>query len=242
MERTVNNKYKIKIDLMPGDGNCLFSAIVHRLTELHHTHAVFHEAVSVMRRECVRHLYQSAGTYRNLIITEAIERGGSWPEEDRHDSIVSSYLLSISQNGIWAGSESIAAVRVTIRVFSVESSPLLFEGRAGNETINIFYNGVNHYDSVREVIELTGQGTVNRIDQDSSMGHTELSGNDGLANNDMADWEDDCRVQFRYFFDVSGSSTPVLKYLISPASSESLYYAIIHQLLNTLVNRVEFKK
>ncbi|KXJ71751.1 hypothetical protein RP20_CCG009609 [Aedes albopictus] len=73
MERTVNNKYKIKIDLMPGDGNCLFSAIVHQLTDLQHTHAVFHEAVSVMRRECVRHLYQSAGTYRNLIITEAIE-------------------------------------------------------------------------------------------------------------------------------------------------------------------------
>lgn len=189
---------------MPGDGNCLFAAIVYQLTELHYTHEVFQDAIFVMRQECAKHLYSCIDTYRNLIITEAIERGESWPEENRHGAIISGYLQQLSHDGVWAGSESIAAVRdilgVTIRIFSNETHPIVFEGRAGSATVNIYYNGVNHYDSVREVIELYEQQKANRVEKhpqlNNTLAATDLNKVSGLANNEIVDQEEEPRVSF----------------------------------------------
>lgn len=170
MERTVNSKFILKIHPIPGDGNCLFSSLVHQLTGLHHSHDLHQEAIRVMRQECVNHLHSSIDTYRDIIITEALERGQAWPDDvdgNTHDRIIANHLEELRKNGVWGGSEVLVAVRdklgVTIRVFADHFSPLVFEGNNNNETINVFYNGVNHYDSVIDVSEAFDENTIGKF-------------------------------------------------------------------------------
>lgn len=82
-------------------------------------------------------------------------RGIPWPNSgSAQRTIIEDHLLELSKDREWGGSEILNAVRdqfgFTIRVFSKEQEPLIFEGNGG-ETVNIFYNGIDHYDSVSEV-------------------------------------------------------------------------------------------
>lgn len=114
--------------------------------------------------------------YRYHILTEAVAaRGITWPtNEEQQSYIVEEHLQLLRRNGEWGGSEVLNAVRdmlgCTIRVFSKYTEPLEFEGRT-SETVNIFYNGINHYDSVTKVIEINdeaaaiGKGDQRRRDE-----------------------------------------------------------------------------
>lgn len=170
----LNNKYQVSIVKIPPDGNCLFSSIVHQLTKLDYSHEAHKDAVRILRQESVEYISANKKLYWNHILMEATAaRGIEWPNtEELQRTLINDHLRLLSKDREWGGSEILNAVRdqygFTIRVFSREQEPLIFEGR-GTEKVDIYYNGIDHYDSIQEVTVLNEDmdernGVANSID------------------------------------------------------------------------------
>lgn len=196
----LNNKYQVIIVKIPPDGNCLFSSIVHQLTKLDHSHEAHKDAVRILRQESVNYISANKKLYWNHILMEATAaRRIEWPNtEELQKVLVDDHLRLLFKDQEWGGSEILNAVRdqygFTIRVFSREREPLIFEGR-GAETVDIFYNGIDHYDSIHEVIELDKERDQKLLDAEESGKNTvsfnyERVPNQGIYDNGNEESDD----------------------------------------------------
>lgn len=131
-----------------------------------------------MRATTVEHLRVYQERYRELIITEGLERGERWPDEEQAQAtIIQQRLLTLERDGVWGGSDVLAAVRdklgVTIRIFTAQFQPIVFESQTNSYAmINLFYNGVDHYDSitrVHDIEQLTGDIQTNVVIEQQAM-------------------------------------------------------------------------
>lgn len=149
---------------IPGDGDCLFGSLVHQLYGVTPKNALFkpysrqlrHIAVQEIKSN-IEHYYENVVYYANELVL------GDMPLAER----INAYLNLLDSSGVWAGTESIAAIsnhfKVGITVHQdnacMRFSPIEADDMDPQlQIINIFYRGSSegkgrggersHYDSV----------------------------------------------------------------------------------------------
>lgn len=159
-ERT--QRYRIKVLHIPGDGNCLFTAICHQLNGYTVPSDTISTAARRLRDIVVRSVWDNRQMtrIRNAILSRVSDE---WPTQvnANYDQQVRTVLQNLQLDGFWGGEETITAVmeifNVSIKIFyqndmTQELSPishtptkqlrLFFRLRSGSRNV------YNHYDSI----------------------------------------------------------------------------------------------
>nr|XP_029723846.1 uncharacterized protein LOC115264314 [Aedes albopictus] len=147
---------RIKTVEVPGDGNCLFYAVVQQLSGRKCFDSQFFNEAMSLRRKTVDYLMSHKTEMRDVILAEIItsSNGTTSNLSDRQlDEKIDQHLRNLAKCGTWAGGEALMAIKeivgANIRIYNPHYQPLeLIHGNGRCKTIEIYFNGINHYDSV----------------------------------------------------------------------------------------------
>ncbi|KAL1403399.1 hypothetical protein pipiens_019385 [Culex pipiens pipiens] len=142
--------HSLVVQTIPGDGNCIFGAVVHQLLGLHPACDALRFAAerSALRRRVVCFLESNIMEFYEFLELGASDLGPAATIED--------YLAYLSTEGVWGGEEVLA---VTSRLYrcdilmwnSVTGATQRFESIHGSTgTLRVLYTG-SHYDSIVSV-------------------------------------------------------------------------------------------
>lgn len=102
------SNWKVKVLLIPGDGNCIFSSLCHQLNGFAISSELHKEGTRRLRRTVVEHIWHNRYTIRikNAITTRVME---DWPRSsnDNYDDQVNVVLSYLQTDGNWGGQETI---------------------------------------------------------------------------------------------------------------------------------------
>lgn len=151
---------KIKLVQVPGDGSCMFYAVVQQITGWTRFDEKFKEKARQLRKWTVEYLWNNREDMKEVILAAMDDGTTIIPEENSEEymALVVEYIMELAKDSTWAGTESIMALKEilqkNIRVFSPDMAPQEYQfGDGLNQTIEIYYNGVNHYNSIHRVEE-----------------------------------------------------------------------------------------
>ncbi|XP_062712853.1 OTU domain-containing protein 3-like [Aedes albopictus] len=147
---------RIKTVEVPGDGNCLFYAVVQQLSGRKCFDSQFFNEAMRLRRRTVDYLMSHKTEMRDVILAEIITSSNVTTSNlsDRQlDEKIDQHLRNLAKCGTWAGGEALMAIKeivgANIRIYNPHYQPLeLVHGNGRCKTIEIYFNGINHYDSV----------------------------------------------------------------------------------------------
>ena len=106
------------------DGNCLFSAVRHQLTQQHMSN------IEDLRQLATMHIQDNAAEYEAFMVDESLQ----------------DYCQRMSRSGEWGGQLELVALSkalgASIRVFQAHSEPLIFspDNSCGSSVLNISYH------------------------------------------------------------------------------------------------------
>lgn len=149
---------KVKVVNVPGDGNCLFYAIVQQLSGRKVFDAKFYGDAMHLRKATVEYLRGHMVEMKDVILNEIIamrnESLENLTDEQLKDKM-EQHLQNLEKDGTWAGGEVLVALKeilgMNIRIYNPHYHPLdILYGDGLGRTIEIYYNGTNHYDSVEQ--------------------------------------------------------------------------------------------
>ncbi|XP_055523232.1 deubiquitinase OTUD6B-like [Wyeomyia smithii] len=152
----------ILVRRMPGDGHCLFSALVHQHFKSEVGSVEHYENVRNLRRRIVEHIRSNIENFRASLVDTVEEMSHL-----RHTSVegkIEEFLRNIAESNEWGGQETIApAATILNRRIDVyyENGPIIMFNRelAAFGVLRIAYrlatrnsrNALrNHYDSVTQ--------------------------------------------------------------------------------------------
>ncbi|XP_019559698.2 OTU domain-containing protein 3-like [Aedes albopictus] len=149
---------RIKVVQVPGDGNCLFYAVVQQLSGRKIFDSEFYEEAMNLRRATAAYLRDHKAEMKEVILSEIIDITNEPTDNMENwqvDAKIDQHLINLQKSGTWAGAEALLAMKemlgVNIRVYNPHYQPLeLTYGNGEGRTIEVYYNGVNHYDSVEQ--------------------------------------------------------------------------------------------
>lgn len=139
----------------------MFYAIVQQITGWTTFDDKFREKARELRRGTVEYLWNHRREMKEVIIAAMDDGSANSLDENSEEymEVAMKHIKELAKDHTWAGTESVLALKEilnkNIRVFSPYVEPQ--EYRVGNgqgQTIEIYYNGVNHYNSVFRQPEL----------------------------------------------------------------------------------------
>lgn len=159
---------RVKVIEVPGDGNCLFYAIIQQLSGRKTFDALFYKEAMNLRQATVEYLKVHMAEMRDVIISEIIMAANESVDQLTDlqlEEKINQHLQNLARDGTWAGAEALMAIKeilgVNIRVYNPHYQPLeLIHGNGMGKTIQIYYNGINHYDSVEQGVEIVNKGQL----------------------------------------------------------------------------------
>lgn len=113
---------KIRVLPIPGDGNCLFAAIIHQRFHLKIDSADFKHRVDECRKDIVAHITKNLDRYERVILDRVhVQLSRRYPNkkvkiEDSRGSVTSFLNTYLSKDGRWGGSESIRAAAELFKI------------------------------------------------------------------------------------------------------------------------------
>lgn len=145
------------LQCIPGDGNCLFGALVHQIFGITPDQPLFSTYSLQLREAVVREIRGRLWLYFDHVSSFAEEL---YQDDTPAALKVERYLEALQFDGFWGGAESLAAVcnflQVSITVYQdngkIEFTPTVSELHSW-PVCNIYYRGIlgqarTHYDSV----------------------------------------------------------------------------------------------
>lgn len=132
------------------------------------------EAVQELRARSVSYMERNWRQYENLILSEAVTLDpAAWPSEEDKEEVIRNRIEKLKKPGTWGGSDIIRAVcdlfRIRINVY-IPNREICSFGSVGSVLLNLYYNGLSHYDSISaiEVLEASSSSTrrLNDVLQD----------------------------------------------------------------------------
>lgn len=103
---------------IPGDGDCLFGAIVHQIYGMTPKHRLFKTYSQLVREAAVTEIIHNLHLYYETVSSTANEVIAS---DCSVSDKVEEYLSKLKTTGYWGGSDSIAALSNHFQVYSNES-------------------------------------------------------------------------------------------------------------------------
>lgn len=142
---------ELKIQVIPGDGHCLFGSLLHQLLGIRPEDAKYQVSIGALRRMVVFHIK------RNLT------RFSAYFDTQRSSSL-DRILRDLEQGNAWGGQECIVAVSELFEVRVNVVSPYTMVNFGNNSrTCWIYYHQAgnytgsdeifNHYDSILEAVD-----------------------------------------------------------------------------------------
>lgn len=149
-----------KVQLIPGNGNCLFGAIAHQIYRFD-VKSVMHQAVTMSLRESVNNYIKANADVEDLATIVLQRVKGEFPllQSLTGKQTIANFLEVLSRNGVWGSGESLYALAAMFEVDITIYRERGFETTLTNGnpnpnpqgTIKIVYrcliNHWNHYDS-----------------------------------------------------------------------------------------------
>lgn len=144
------NQTELKVQVIPGDGSCLFGSLLHQLLGILPEDSGYHSSVRVLRRMVV------------MLIQRNLERFSGFFDTHRSSSI-DRILQDLESGNAWGGQECIMAVSELFDVQINVVSPYTVVPFGNSPRIcRIYYHEMgnfsgkeenfNHYDSILEVV------------------------------------------------------------------------------------------
>ena len=133
----------LRLACVPPDGNCLFHAVVHQLSEPHITHLEL--------RQMTAEFISTNRSHFEPFVTSNFEQ----------------FISDLARPKEWAGDDALRGVaevlRTHIRVIAMDSVDYVYEPQLGSGTvvtseIVLFYNGTTHYDAMEPMVPPTQAG------------------------------------------------------------------------------------
>lgn len=225
---------RIKVINVPGDGNCFFYAVVQQITGWTTFDGKFYQMAADLRKDVVRYLWNHMEEMRDILMAEIIALDDHQSGEDVDmDTRIAKLVQDLAIQGTWAGTESIVAIKEllgrSIIVFSPNCAPLEFkhENESG-KALMLYYNGVNHYDSVWREDTETGSSTNNGKETQQ----TNLNEEEEMKNVEKQDIINKC------YWITMGEKRLKARRIIE--GEESYLWAISHQLSDINPGNEEF--
>lgn len=154
MEKVNKKCYSGSVDVIsvPGDGNCFFHSVIQQMTGWTTFDTKFRNKSAELRKAVVQHLQNHKERMRDVLLGEIatlMEYNNYGTDEEK----IIKFLPDLEKEGTWAGTESILAVKdllgVNILVFNPRYASLRYtHGNGEGRTVQLYFNGINHYDSV----------------------------------------------------------------------------------------------
>lgn len=102
---------RCKVQTIPGDGNCLFSAVAHQIFQ-HDVHTMMHKALTMTLREMVVNCIRTNVNNESFVSLIKLRVESEFPGLKRSTDLltVQGFLRVLSCDGTWGASESLLAL------------------------------------------------------------------------------------------------------------------------------------